>query len=195
MKRRQRQPHAHWIHKRFELWLQTNRHRFHREPYLCEKTKRGASYKFRGVTGRIKLYLDSYQVVIAIGSYDLLIDWDVSLGFLKSRGYFCDMVIKRYRKYYQARSSLLAAHSFEPLLEWANSQLRPEKTLLIYGEPKGWSCAYIRDTKSLGKKEDYRFPIPGLKPVDSDIPIGPKKATYVFKYPVILKSKSKKRGK
>ena len=168
-KRKSPKVRPHWIVREFEAWLKTNRQRFSREPYMFKETNRGASYRFNGVSGRIELWMDCFQFLIAVKNggccVDLIWETDVALERTKSGKYICELCIPKYRKYYASTAALLSAHCFEPLIKWVDDKLRSENLLVINGEPRGWSSASVMNpieaktrTKNT-KYERFRYPI------------------------------------
>ena len=169
--KKQKSPKVHhlWIAREFDTWLENNRDRFVREPYLFKKIENGVRYRFRGATGKISLHIDPYQFMITVHNgrlfVDIISEFDVALRETKSGKYFCELCVPKYRKYYTCRAALLSAHCFKPLIEWAEEKLRLENILVISGEPRGWSSAEIVDSqgdkiKTENKKyERFRYPV------------------------------------
>lgn len=165
VKRRPFDRDPYWIYREFESWLKTNRQRFNKEPYLFKKNKRGARYKFKGVNGRISLWMDTYQFIVSVAHYDIISEYDVSLEKTKSGRYFCEMCIPKPKKYYHNYPALLTAHCFEPLIKWVNANLKSGKILVIKGKPRYWSSASIMDSSDARrrKKKSVRFRYPVIK--------------------------------
>jgi len=80
--------HSQWMMNEFKNWLVGNIHRFNYAPVLFKRSGRFDIYKFKGVTARIKLLIMPGQLIVTMGSYDILADFEIAPGQTKRGLYF-----------------------------------------------------------------------------------------------------------
>lgn len=119
----------------FETWLEMHVDRFRYPPIITQRRRDGLEMRFAGVssllkcficrTGDMGIYVE-YQGVV----WDMLAEFDLCERRTSVGAYFCELC--REPKPYPSRKALWIGHSFEPLLEWANTKLRESQTLALY---------------------------------------------------------------
>ena len=96
---------------------------------------------------RLILQHHVYQVDVGIHilhhgqTWDMLPDYDISQRRTSTGQYYCDACTTPER--FPSRAALWVAHSFEPLLAWANEHLQPSQWLCLYGEREGSTWAEL----------------------------------------------------
>lgn len=98
--------------------------------------KNGFYLKFKGITPQIVLSIHhnaNFEVWISDEKgnlWDILTDFDV---YAKRDGaglYYCSLCLEKHREFYSSERELWEKHSLEPMLAWANENLRPDR----------WAC-------------------------------------------------------
>lgn len=147
----------------FDAWLGCNRHCFTHPP--CDIAADAEHRKFhftgihRSISARVSL---CGEIVIAVdheGScWDLIAVFDACAPIPADDGdgYVCGECEQDARVRFDTREELWAAHTFDPLLDWANEHFTDESNLWLFGEKGRWSSARISPSDALPKGESGR---------------------------------------
>ncbi len=142
--------------KAFDSWLKTNRQRFNCEPmarYKRYRRKRYIIVRFRGRHHSISVGIrENGSIEIYFGHKgftDILAEFDVSVKYSSSKGYYCELCADNgTHAYFETAALLMENHSFEPLLEWVNSNLTDDRVILVLATEDGSGEATIVEKKS-----------------------------------------------
>ena len=143
----------------FNRWLKKNIYKFSNTPYLYKATTKNAEYKFKGVSTKIRLYMDSGGQFMIISKTrnnwdDILYEFDVLIKKTRTGKYFCGFCSSKYRRYYNSKTALHTSQCFKPFIIWVSENLTTGKSLLILGT-RGWSDGRIMDTRIANKKKKH----------------------------------------
>lgn len=121
-------------------WLKQNAGRFDHQPLMARAiADRLPEFTFEGVNQGIKVVFGNYGnieigMIYASECWDFIAEYDVYPIKNPVKGYFCKEC-NEYDpaavKYYPTLEELLAAHSFEPMLEWANEKLTKDHRIRL----------------------------------------------------------------
>jgi len=111
------------------------------------------------VTPLLSLRVDSYQFIIGVEYFGIC--WDIVCEFdcrarKGTRGFYCELCLPEYRKYYQGLADLYEKHTFLTFIDWCKEKFSISQRIFFYGRV-GCSSAYIRSVKEefeLQKNED-----------------------------------------
>ena len=135
-----------FFHKAFDKWMAANRARFNHQPQIKIRRQGYIEMNFQGVTPKISACITKSGVDIAVHHkgtcVDLLITWDLVVRRDNNRRYFCELCSEP--DMHASRQALWDKHCFEPLLHWANQELRSDQQLSIHILPSGSSRAVLR---------------------------------------------------
>ena len=124
-------------------WLKKNANRFMNPPRIIDVRKNGISLKFRGITPQIVLRIDQSAFVVALGVWvfddkdnwwDIIKDFDLCAKQNDAGQYYCSDCKDEYREYFPSKYELWEKHCLEPVLAWANENLRPDRWLCLFGK-------------------------------------------------------------
>jgi hypothetical protein len=151
-----------FVRKTFDRWLAHSAGRFHHPPRVVVSRREYFVLQFAGVTPAIqcvikkkgtvgvyrfqseessRLVFERHVYEVDVGIYivyhgetwDMLPDFDVYQRRTSTGQYYCDACTPC--EMFPSRAALWIAHSFEPLLAWANDYLQPSQWLCLFGEP------------------------------------------------------------
>jgi len=158
------------IRSHFKRWLSRHIELFPYRPFLCEETDLGDLYRFQGVTPLLSLWVDSYQFIIIVEYYrdcwDIIYEFDCPARH-DDRGFYCELCLPEYRKYYQSLSALYEEHSFLPLIDWCHENFKISKRIYFY-RGKAWREAYLgsaQDFEHLKREDSPYASLIGVEPV------------------------------
>ncbi len=144
--------------KCFKLWMEEYKHLFKNEPILVEETEKGVRYKFKGVSPLLSLWVDDYQCIIIIEYQGKCwgIIWaerDCPAKKQPEKGFYCELCIPKYRKFYDSLEDLYFEHSFLAVLRWCNENFTISNRLYFY---KSRSCreVMIDSARNFAKQYD-----------------------------------------
>lgn len=149
----------------FEEWLKENSKSFSHKPYPVHHSAERSLYKFRGVSGRIRLHISrNFGFYVAAMNYDILQEFDVWLKRRSDGKYYCEACPGKYRTYFSKIDDLMLDHCFTGLIKWANGNFVEKNRLIIAGSSHGgWSAAKILTPKKKWTNAKYvRFEYPVL---------------------------------
>jgi len=138
----------------FKQWLAENRIRFTYPPWISQIKRRGFEIRFNGVSPHISGWIGRTggNIVVAVQYHreciDIIADLDVYEAMTADGQYFCSLCVEPIR--YKSREELWIQHSFEPLLEWVNSEFTASAWLYIFNQT-GLSYANIKGKDTLPK--------------------------------------------
>lgn len=176
----------------FEDWLTQNAGRFYHPPVKVNDAKgHKARWKFTGVTDALEIWPTAHDISVACTFkgqlFDFLLSPDIGPAKIAPGKYLCSICVREYMdllrnkkpKVFPSIESLYADHLFDPLLAWANKNLRQDKFLGLYGNPPHTnSWAWISSLKKvLGTKD-----IVHVSPVVLDPLTKSRKAFWVMEY-------------
>jgi len=113
----------------FSLWLEQNKKRFNHKPIFLRKKKKFVEYFFENINPMLKLiiYTEGYNegeidVVVNFKQewFDIIFNEDMIIMQNQIGLYYCELCEPDYVKFYKNKEDLLAEHSFEEMLIWAN---------------------------------------------------------------------------
>ena len=118
-----------------EAWLDRHRDRFRHPPVITQRRKYGLEMRFVGVSLLLKCFVGSTG---AIGIYveyqgavwDMLAEFDLLERRTSTGAYFCELCSEP--SLFPSREALWIGHSFEPLLQWVNSELVDLRQLALF---------------------------------------------------------------
>ena len=81
--------------------------------------------------------------------------WEMSCfpEYEEGRGFYCELCLPEYRKYYQDLESLYLEHTFKPLVEWCNKNFTHLNRLYVYHRKRIFSV-YLNPAEWISKEED-----------------------------------------
>jgi hypothetical protein len=159
-----------FVRKTFDRWLARSAGRFHHPPRVVVSRRDVFVLQFAGVTPAIQWVIRTkgtvgvyhwegktshrlilqhqvYQVDVGIyiihhgQTWDMLPDYDISQRRTSTGQYYCDACTTPER--FPSRATLWVAHSFEPMLAWANEHLQPSQWLCLFGDAEGSTWAEL----------------------------------------------------
>src|SRR5919106_872657 len=138
---------------------------------LCARRSTGGSPTARdGFTIRRVLVRHVYEVDVGIyivyqgKTWDMLPDFDVFQRRTPTGHYYCDACTAP--ELFPSRAALWIAHSFEPLLAWANDYLQASQWLCLFGEPEDSTWAELtpaEDVPARRARKDLVFACPVVR--------------------------------
>jgi hypothetical protein len=157
----------------FKHWLNKNANRFLNPPRITEVKKNGFTLKFKGITPQIVLGIhDGFAFDVWIMDdqdnwWDILTDFDLGAQQDDAGRYYCSLCIDEHREFFPSKRELWEKHSLEPILAWANENLRPDRWLCLFGKPNDATWARLVNADELpeyrqGKNFYAAYPL-GLK--------------------------------
>ena len=123
--------------KYFKLWMNDYKHLFKKEPFLVDENERGVLYRFKGVTPLLSLWVDKYQCIIIVNyrgeCWDIIwAEGDCPAKKHPERGFYCQICLPEYRKFYDTMTDLYFEHSFLSLVRWCNENFTISNRLYFY---------------------------------------------------------------
>ena len=180
-----------FVRKTFDRWLARSAGRFHHPPRVVLSRKDYFVLQFAGVTpaihcvikknGTVGIYRfqgekssrlvfmrQVYEVDVGIyiiyqgKTWDMLPDFDVFQRRTPTGHYYCDACTAP--EMFPSRAALWIAHSFEPLLAWANDHLQASQWLCLFGEPEDSTWAELTLAEDVPAKRTrtdlvYAYPV------------------------------------
>ncbi len=140
-------------------WLKQNVHRFLNRPRITGKKKHGFDLKFSGITKQLVVNIHhgwAFEIWVSDDQnncWDILTEFDLAVEQDDAGRYYCELCVEEHREFYSSAREIWEKHSLEPLLEWANENLRPNRWLCLFGQPADSTWARLVD-------ED-KLPVPG----------------------------------
>lgn len=144
-------------------WLRKNASRFSNPPRITDVRKSGFFLKFRGITPQIVLSIHggAFEVWVADDKdtcWDMLTDFDLAAEQDDAGRYYCCLCVEEHREFFQSMRELWEKHSLELVLAWANENLRPDRWLCFFGNPKRSTWARLVDADELPEcRQDESF--------------------------------------
>ena len=110
--------------------------------------------RFRGIDPSISVAIKENGFIEIYFRYkglcDILADFDLHVTYSSSKGYYCEECIDNgTSEYFERAAMLMEKHSFEPLLEWVNSNLTGEHVILVLALDSGSVQASIVEKEQL----------------------------------------------
>lgn len=153
-----------FAHLTVKHWLKNNAHRFTNPPRITNVRKSGFTLKFRGITPQIVVSIKcvgALEVWVSDDKgnwWDILTDFDLGVAQNHAGQYYCDHCEAEYRDFFSSKRELWEQHSLEPMLEWANENLRSDHWLCLFGKQNGSTWAKLVNTDKLQEcRHDERF--------------------------------------
>lgn len=139
----------------FDHWLAKNRGLFRHPPVIVKNGRTCFTMCFRGINSVIGCIITSYDYSISVDykgeCWDLLDNNFVSEQQTPSGEYFCKECEPGHQKLFPTMSALWEDHVFNPIMEWANSNLLKTKWLCLF-QYEGATWAKVVDENSLLKE-------------------------------------------
>jgi len=140
--------------KNFKQWLKQNRQRFNHPPFITMVNRRGFSISFTGFDPRISCHVSAIGFVEIVVHYesqliDIIAEYDVIPRKDSHGRYFCKLCRMEdpSSATYASRSELVATHTWELLLEWANDNA--PKSVCVYGMGGGSTWAKVKSNHEI----------------------------------------------
>lgn len=152
--------------------------RFRYPPVFVRKDKDiGLVYRFKGVNPVLELWVKSdddceifYKDIPKNCSFYFtnLFTMSSVVKYEKNKGFYCELCLPEYRKYYKDKESFYLEHTFKLLVEWCNKNFSSENYLYVY-QKKGGLSVLIKSAKEIYEIEDitsYKIePVVGYAPI------------------------------
>lgn len=145
-------------------WLRKNASRFLNPPRMTDVKKDGFSLKFQGIIPQIVLSIHGgFALEVWVfddkdNCWDLLTDFDLYAEQDAAGRYYCRYCAEEHREFFQSMRELWEKHSLEPVLAWVNENLRPDRWLCLFGDPKRGTWARLVDADELPEcRQEERF--------------------------------------
>jgi hypothetical protein len=132
-------------------------------PFFIRKEENNVLiYRFKGVNPKLELCVRNdndcgivYKDIPDDCSLYTTNLWEMSCfpEYEEERGFYCELCLPEYRKYYQDLESLYLEHTFKPLVEWCNKNFSHLNRLYIYHRKRIFSV-YLNPAEWISKEED-----------------------------------------
>lgn len=135
------------VFKTFCKWVKDNRMRFDHPPYIHFFTQRHFGVLFTGISPRILTIISKsggnfVNVSLNGQMWDDLREFDANYARRSDGTYFCKLC--KEPELFQSRQELLIRHSWEPMLEWMNSNFTETTWVCLYKTDGGSTWVYLK---------------------------------------------------
>ncbi len=165
--------------KYFNSWLKKNNHRFKHPLQIVAKSGsseecRYIKLKYKGIIPDIYVMVMDNCIQVQInyreGYFDTICDFEIEVEKINPGQYGCTMCReydKENFKTYNTARELIAAHTYEDLLEWSIRKISKENYLLYQGS-EGFTAAMVKPQDEIiqmlnNSEEEYIIQILSLR--------------------------------